>query len=226
MASEPEHRCVSENLGRLNDQSHRFPIRRLLSYRTTRHHASPPREYISIRDLLLLSTFVKNSICLEQVISLSRSRNGCFEGAIVSYRFVQIFEFFFPIDRIKIVSTKRRSIERKSRGLEATENYISVRRRETIVHCCNKRLQIRSLVRNDFFERQFNWLVVAYSKLARCKIVRYSSHHRSSCFHARTCPTAYIRWRERMSRGSVTHSSIGAEKRREGNDRHAGVRGV
>lgn len=160
------------------------------------------------------------------VISLSRSRNGCFEGAIVSYRFVQIFEFFFPIDRIKIVSTKRRSIERKSRGLEATENYISVRRRETIVHCCNKRLQIRSLVRNDFFERQFNWLVVAYSKLARCKIVRYSSHHRSSCFHARTCPTAYIRWRERMSRGSVTHSSIGAEKRREGNDRHAGVRGV
>lgn len=128
MASEPEHRCVSENLGRLNDQSHRFPIRRLLSYRTTRHHASPPRIYIyPFATSFLFPRSLKTPFASNDNLVISFQSQT---GVVVCIDFSPnlFFPFFFlssSIDvkyNIKIVSTiNRRKVEG---GLEATENII------------------------------------------------------------------------------------------------------
>lgn len=128
MASEPEHRCVSENLGRLNDQSHRFPIRRLLSYRTTRHHASPPRIYIyPFATSFLFPRSLKTPFASNDNLVISfQSQTGVVVCIDFSPNlFFPFFSFSSSIDvkyNIKIVSTiNRRKVEG---GLEATENII------------------------------------------------------------------------------------------------------
>lgn len=108
VASEPEHCCVSGNLGRLNDQSHRFPIRRLLSYRT--HHVHAHENFYSRPTRS--STFVKTHH-FTSIISLSsepktRSCRKCHH------------RFILPNETFSIPCVLNR------RFIDASNNFISI----------------------------------------------------------------------------------------------------